>query len=213
MMRANTTMLGSIPKYHGQYSIGLRRPGMQPMPVWVCFDKGNLVLRAAMPHFDGVGEPGLLSRFDAIICELGLDPEADPNRREPAPGDVRIAVFNLGKAVVSVHQPAARNEQGRAKTLRDGTVTVEPFESETGGGVTVTAIIPWREIASRPPQFALDMVIPGDAGVSVLRADGSGVADRIMWANPVPVVLGDMASETRLAPHLWGRFKVEKIKN
>jgi len=204
-MWAQKTMLNSIPKYHGQYSIALKRPGMLPVPVWVSFDRQNLVLRAAMPHFanKGTDQKRLFASGDAIIAELGLDPAADANRTEPQTGDVRIVVSMLdGKPVAVVH------DIRKTSLVQKADVTVEPFESETGGGVCVTATIPWREIVAKPPKFALDMVIPGDVGVVLAKPDGSGVADRIMWANPVPVVLGDLS---RLTPHLWGRFKIDPI--
>ena len=124
------------------------------------------------------------------------------------PGAIIHVLANTGRAVLLKSDSGTTTVDGIA-LVENADVQVEKFDAETGAGVYVTAKIPWTALADTPPKLEPGSVIWGDVGIVLAKPDGTGAADRIMWANKVPAVIGDIAAEARIVPQLWGRFKVE----
>jgi hypothetical protein len=163
----------------------------------------------------GESLPMLFKTGGCLDLMIGADPAADPKRRDPAAGDLRLLVTLVkGKPVVVLYRPVV-----------PGTKEPVPFSS------------PWRTVkidavddVTSQVQFAAgkegqyEMSIPlaalglkpkagqgvqGDIGI--LRGDGMQTLQRVYWQNKATGITSDVPSEAALTPALWGRwqFKAE----
>jgi hypothetical protein len=145
----------------------------------------------------------------ALDLMIGTDPRADPNRRQPAPGDVRILVAIVkGKPMAMLY-----------RAVVPGSKTPVPFSS------------PWRTIlidrvedisgtaklAGQAGNFELSVPLatfglepgPGQsirADIGILRGDGFRTVHRVYWQNKATALTADIPSEAMLTPDLWGRW-------
>ncbi len=159
---------------------------------------------------------------DAVDVTLGLDPAADPARRGPVAGDLRL-VFSIvrGEPTAVLYRPVApdvpkaeavRFESpvgmtalDQVKILREARVAVQTgTDSEGRRFWSLTAAVPWSALDAEPP--AEGVVLRGDIGI--LRSDPNGVltAGRLYWSGKGQTVVCDVPSEARLAPALWGEL-------
>lgn len=147
----------------------------------------------------------------ALDLMIGVNPEADPKRRTPAEGDLRLLVTRVGKITLAILYRA----------VVPGTKHPVPFSS------------PWRTITldqvedvSDRVQFAsnegdYEFSIPlsvlgwnptpgtrfrGDIGV--LRGNGFQTLQRVYWNNKATAITSDLPSEAALSPELWGEFEL-----
>jgi hypothetical protein len=160
--------------------------------------------------------PGALFKTGgALDLMLGTDPQADPQRRIPVAGDLRLLITRV-------------NGQTRATLYRQvvpGTADVDkvPFSS------------PWRTITFDRVQDVSDQIelagdheghyeisvplnllglrpvagmkIRGDIGI--LRGNGTETTARSYWSNKATAITADVPSEAALTPHLWGTIQWE----
>jgi len=155
----------------------------------------------------------------ALDLMLGADPQADPNRTQAAPGDLRLLVTLVPD---SANKSATRPLALLYRAVVPGTPQADrvPFSS------------PWRTIhfdrvddVSGQVQFAADegnfewsvplatvglapkpgLVLRGDLGI--LRGDGMKTTQRVYWSNKATAITTDVPSEAALAPQLWGRIE------
>ena len=149
----------------------------------------------------------------ALDLMLAADPQANPGRKTPAAGDLRLLVTRV-------------KDQTRALLYRQvvpGTPEAEkiPFSS------------PWRTITfdrvedvSRQVELASDgeghyeisvpssllglrptpgMKTRGDIGI--LRGNGTETTARCYWSNKASAITADVPSEAALTPQLWGTIE------
>jgi hypothetical protein len=156
---------------------------------------------------------------------IGTNPQADPKRAHPVPGDERLLVTQVkGKTIAVLY-----------RAVVPGTTEPVPFSS------------PWRTIAldrvddiSSQVKLAVDVqkdekgkvktatysvsvpldvlgLHPADgqiikADVGILRGNGFQTLQRVYWNNKATAITADVPSEAELTPALWGKwvFKGEK---
>ena len=145
---------------------------------------------------------------------IAADPKADPRRKEPVAGDMRLTVTRVkDKTVAMLYRPVVPGV---------GTPKV-PFSS------------PWRTLyfdqvldVSDKVQWAADgkgnfeisipletlgftpqpgMRIQGDIGI--LRGNGGQTLARTYWSNKATAIVSDVPSEAELLPSLWGCMEFE----
>jgi hypothetical protein len=146
---------------------------------------------------------------------IGTNPGADPQRKTPVAGDLRLTITQVqGKTFAVLYRPVAPD----VKTPK------VPFSS------------PWRTIQfdqvediSDKVQLATDkkgnyeisvplvilglnpkpgMRIQGDIGI--LRGNGITTLARIYWANKATAIVSDVPSEAELAPSFWGVWQFKE---
>ena len=150
----------------------------------------------------------------ALDLMLGTNPQADPARKAPVAGDLRLLITQVkGKTVALLYRPVA-----------PGTSTPKiPFSS------------PWRTISfdqvedvSDKVELAADqsgnyeisiplevlglhpqpgMRIQGDIGI--LRGNGSVTLARTYWSNKATGIVSDVPSEAELIPAFWGVWEFQ----
>ena len=186
----------------------------------ISFDAESLYLRWTVEGHGELKNTGTdfhrYFKTGAIVdVNLATDPTADPGRRLPARGDLRLLITKIdGKPEVVLYQPIAPNATAsehwetrtdaggttafdRVLQLADVKVAVRPRES---GGHTVEATVPLRTLGIKAtPGVRLAF----DWGVQTTD-DGRSVKRRMYWSNHLANGTTDEAIEARLEPHLWG---------
>ncbi len=157
---------------------------------------------------------------DALEVNLGGDPKADPARTVPAPGDLRLLLARVKDANVAIayhyHVPGAPAAERVTFTSPVGKETVDRIDLLKDAEISVTAdaekhvwtieaAIPWKSLGLTRPQ--LGETWRGDVGVLESDPDGTATVRRTYWANTGQVILGDLPSEARVTPALWGELR------
>ena len=155
-----------------------------------------------------------------LDIQIATDPAADPERKKPAPGDLRILVTrHEGEPVAVVFKPKVKGFAGRPIVLTSPTGR-ESFDSirisnaiglsyaKTPNGFKAVATVPLEVLGWTPkPGSEVRM----DLGYIFGNATGSQAAARAYWTNNgfSANVTNDVPNESRLEPAEWGRASVE----
>jgi hypothetical protein len=183
--------------------------------LWLAFDvKGR-------PALENGGDDWklLFKSGDSVDLQIGTDPDADPARSDPAPGDVRLclSVFE-GKPVAVLYRyrlPAAEDKQPVTFASPVGSVVVDAIERipaeitiERGThGYVVEAAVDWQALHAEAP--AASRSLRGDLGILFASDGGGGVSERLYWSNRDTGLVVDVPGEIRLKPSTWGTFLFE----
>ncbi len=148
----------------------------------------------------------------ALELMIGANPNADPARGQPVPGDARllVAVVNgkpralLYRAVVPGTADSAKvpfSSPWRTITFdRVDDVTADVEFAGAGGNFEISVSLSLLQL--RP---AAGMIIKGDIGI--LRGQAGQTTARIYWANKATGITADVPSEAMLTPGLWGKWE------
>jgi len=204
-------------------NLGVWTPIVHSQAALAC-DENNLYIAARVtdtsPLKNSATDPKLLFKGgDALDVWLGLDTKADPARKAPAPGDVRILIAMLkGQPVAEIFRynvPGADPVRGQrykspvAETYIDVVETLDDANVElkkTEDGWTAEVAIPWKALGV--PPFQVGDMIRGDVGVLESDENGMRTIERLYWSGKSQIVVCDTPSEARISPILWGDFKV-----
>ncbi|MFT5469510.1 MAG: sugar lactone lactonase YvrE [Verrucomicrobiales bacterium] len=155
----------------------------------------------------------LFATGDTVDLQIGVDPAAAPNRREPAQGDQRLMIApHEGKAIAVLYQhnkPGGENpieftspwrgaKVDHVQQLLEGQIEV----NTSNGGYTVDAKIPLAALGLYPSEK-----LRADFGVTFGDAEGTETQLRSYWANPATMLVDDIPSEIMLHPNLWGKVE------
>ena len=148
---------------------------------------------------------------------LQTAPRADPARKGPARGDVRLLFAEMGGKAVCVKYdydnpaapPSARRVfESPVGRLAASSVAVEPRVTtwiEKGGLWTVRAVIPFEVLGWKkaPAETRADVGrVNGDpAGATAVRRD--------YWSNKATSLMSDRPSQAGVEPRLWGTFRFD----
>lgn len=152
----------------------------------------------------------------AVDIMLGTDPNAKPDRKGPAKGDLRLLITHTPKGnKVVLYQPTVENpnsaEAWQAKTMVFTTNFDRVVELKTAKIVYVKD--------EKSPHWVLEASIPleelglkvkkrerlrFDFGLMKTNEGGNEVQQRIYWANKSTSILSDVAAEASLEPAQWG---------
>ncbi len=149
--------------------------------------------------------------------QLGVDPDAAPDRVGPAAGDLRVLMAYQGaKPTAVLYRPViagkAKGKPWRVVSpvgeaafddVRElpGVRMAQRPSAVGGAGYTVEAAIPLADIGLKPVD---GLRLKLDWGVLRTGPDGHEVLQRICWANRATSITADAPSEARLHPELWG---------
>lgn len=187
----------------------------------LAFDDDHLYLGARAtddsPMLNSAAEPALIFQHgDAIDLQIGLDPQADDNRLDAVPGDVRLLFAELNGKPVAVllrYQADGAAPIGQPRTYSSpmGSLTVADVGQledvrllirREASGWLLEAAIPWRALGI--DKLPANCRLRGDVGILWSDPEGRATVARHYWANRSNVVLGDLPAETRVQPALWG---------
>jgi hypothetical protein len=163
---------------------------------------------------------------NCLDIQLAADPAADPKRKTPAPGDVRLLVTRQatadGKAIqplAVVYRPQVKGFQGQPIVLTSPTGK-ESFDEirvvdsvgleyrKTSDGFRAVVAIPLDLLGLT---LNKGQSLKMDLGYLYGNATGSQVAARSYWTNHSfsANVTNDIPSESRLEPAEWCQATVE----
>jgi hypothetical protein len=159
---------------------------------------------------------------DALDVQLGLDAKADPSRREPGPGDLRLLITRLaGRAKPAIvlyryvvpgtpperrvrfQSPIAETWVAEVRELNGADV----FLDCERGLWRLEARVPWESLGVSAP--ASSARLRGDVGVLWSDPQGLVTVDRDYWSSKTRTMVSDLALEAGVIPALWGELVLE----
>ncbi|MEW6756180.1 MAG: hypothetical protein AB1505_35185, partial [Candidatus Latescibacterota bacterium] len=176
------------------------------------------------PHALVNAEPDeriLFKGGNLLDLQLAADPEADPERQEPAPGDLRLLITRRdGQPLAVCYRPRVPGSSAppvvlESPTGRQSFDRIERVEGigleyswTAGRGFTAVAAVPLAVLGWRPQPGT---TVRLDLGYIFGNAGGTQAALRAYWANRgfAANVTYDVPSEARLEPARWGAAVVE----
>ncbi len=189
------------------------------------YDSDNLYVRyevtAPNELANGISDPQVIFRGGNLLdIQLGSDSTADPERKTPAPGDLRLLVTRQGgKPHAVLFRPKVAGFTGEAIVLKSPTGTesfdsIEVVESigleyrKNATGFTATVIVPLSQLGLtlQPGQR-----MKADLGYIFGNKGGTRTAVRAYVNNNsfTANVVDDIPHESRLEPAEWGEAVVE----
>jgi len=185
------------------------------------------VVKSSSELINAMADPVLLFKGgNALDIQLATDKAADPQRKTPAPGDLRLLVSRRVEAPGQAPKPYAvlyrtklQGFTGEPTVLTSPTGT-EAFDSiqtldnigltyrKTGDGFTALVTIPLDSIGLK---LEKGQNLKMDVGYIYGNSTGSQVAARSYWTNNSfsANVVNDIPHESRLEPGQWGTAVVE----
>ena len=161
----------------------------------------------------------LFKSGDSVDLQLGTNPNADPKRATPAPGDWRFSLSRFQDQPITVlyryRVPGSPASERKTFASPVGSVVIDSVERINGdikiarlkGGYVVEAAIPWKNLHTAPPVAGTSW--RGDLGILFASQGGGGVAERLYWSNRDTGLISDVPGEIRLRPALWGEIRFE----
>jgi len=215
----------------GAPAVGKRLDDARGFTVRAAYDDAHLYLMyevtAPAPLVSGVTDDRLLFKGgNCLDIQLAADPAADPNRKTPAPGDVRLLVTRRAepdgktfKPLAVLYRPKVKNFKGEPFVFKSPTGG-ESFEAiETTDRVSVDykpAPAGFTTLVRVPLELVGLKLKPGlrlslDLGYLFGNKKGTQTAVRAYWCNNgfSANVTYDVPNESRLEPAEWGKAVVE----
>ncbi len=191
----------------------------------VAYDQSNLYLRydvtSDAPLNNQISEPQLIFKGGNLIdFQIATDSQADPNRKTPAPGDMRLLIsMRDGKPYAMRYTPKIAGFTGSSKvfTSPTGSESFDRIDQVQGidikvkpaaDGFTAYVTIPLQLLDWNPkPGTTVQM----DLGYIFGNRTGLVAAARAYWHNRgfSAYVTNDIPNESRLQPNEWGVAKIE----
>ena len=182
-------------------------------------DRLYAAFRTGDPHAldnSGISWQNLFKTGGALDLMLSTNPNADPQRKSAAPGDVRLVVSLVkGRSMAVLYRPVVttgtRNSMTFESPLRslrfddveDVSSSVEVAIATKAGTTAATGdfvfSIPLQVLNLHP---ANGETLRGDVGL--LRGDGLRTIQRVYWSNKATGLVSDVPSEASLTPNFWG---------
>jgi hypothetical protein len=199
------------------------RGGQFPVAVRAAHDGRTLYLSYAVkddsPWVNGGQDWQLLFKTgDSVDLQLGTDPQANPKRSTPAPGDLRLLVAPFhggniavlyrhrlpGSAESVVFQSPWRNEKvDSVRKLESARIAVR----RSGDSYLVQAAVPLADLGLDATAFGKRLRC--DFGVIYGDAAGTTNIFRNYWSNQATGLVNDVPGEIMLTPNLWGDATLE----
>jgi hypothetical protein len=151
----------------------------------------------------------------ALDVQIGCDPSANPDRRSPVAGDLRLLVTQVGKDTKAVlyRQVAPQANAGDKVPFSSPWRTVsfdqvldvsDQVVLGANGKGDYEVSIPLAVLGLKPSP---GMRLKGDIGI--LRGNGTETTARSYWSNKATGITADVPSEVMLTPYLWGTVEWE----
>lgn len=148
----------------------------------------------------------------ALDLMLATNPAADPKRRSPVAGDLRLLVAQVdGKPRAVLYEPVSPGATGEKIPFSSPWRTItfdrvedvsDRIELATDGQGFYEVSIPLKTLGLKA---TAGQRIQADIGI--LRGNGTETTARSYWSNKATGITADVPSEAALTPHLWGTIQ------
>jgi hypothetical protein len=217
---------GRTGEWNNTPPIAWDRQGQFPVKAWIATDAETLYLayevRETSPWLNtGTDWQSLFKTGDSVDLQLGTNPQADPKRRGPVPGDLRLLIAPYGGETIAVlYRHRLGGQPGTPVTF------TSPWRSEVvddvrrlegariavqrgNGQYTVEAAIPLAALDWTPQAGT---TYRGDVGV--IYGDDAGTVNllRSYWSNDATALVNDVPGEIMLSPAQWSDLRVEDVR-
>jgi hypothetical protein len=190
--------------------------------IWLAYDAENLYCKwnvaDSTPWVNGGKDfSQLYSTGDTVDIQIATDSKANPNRNDPAKGDIRISIANFnGKNIAVIYK--FKNDIKKPRTFSSGVlqgyvvdyvdiITDAQIYTKTGNNkYEVIAAIPWKDIGIQPKS---GMKFLADFGATHGDPSGTRTRLRTFWANQQTGLVDDIVFELKLEPKNWGTIVLE----
>ncbi len=142
---------------------------------------------------------------------IGVNPEADPKRTQPGPGDIRLLITRVaGKTRALLFHPVTPDKaQPVPFSSPSRTITFDRVDDVSDQVQLAFSAHGDYEIAFPLAALGLQpkpgLILRGDMGI--LRGSGGSTIQRVYWSNKATAIVADVPSEAELRPQLWGRVE------
>jgi hypothetical protein len=169
----------------------------------------------------------------ALDLMIGTDPKADPRRKNPVAGDIRLLVTQVNnktqaavfravvpgtKEPVKYESPVGSATIDQVEDISDKVKLAGGKHADKTGKVRngVPVILKYSDYEFSVPLSALGLfatsprpvsdglTVRGDVGL--LLGSSGATADRVYWHNKSASMTSDLPTEARLMPNLWGQW-------
>ena len=172
----------------------------------------------ATPWVNGADTPfHMYARGDTVDLQLATDPNADPQRKEPVLGDLRLSIGNYkGEPTAVIYRKVAREKHPHIfssgvvpKYVMDSVKVLSArdvrLHVEVGSAAyTVEAALPLSELGVKP---VAGVEYLADFGATHSKPDGRDTGLRTYWNNRATGIVDDEVFELKMEPRYWGRIK------
>ena len=212
---------GDLGDFHRPSEAGIYLDENHNARAWASYDNKNLYLAYQVHDRMLLANGGqdwmiLFKTGSAVDFQIGVDPEANPNRSKPVAGDQRIIIAHFqGKLTAVLYNyvvPGAKNPQSFSSGV--GTVVVDVVRRIEEAEIAVTkgkgeyileVAIPLEALAFDPKA---GQKLKGDFGVIWSGPMGQRNAARCYWSNKAAGIVSDLPSEIRINPNMWGEIEI-----
>lgn len=162
----------------------------------------------------------LLKTGDSVDLQIGADPDADPGRAQPAPGDQRLLISMFEGQPIGVlyrHRVPGTPENERVgfsspwrTEYVDRIDRLDPANigiARTPKGYAVEAVVPLELLGLKPRPGRTYKI---DFGILSADSGGQSTVVRTYWANPATGLVSDVPGEIMLTPGLWGETSFQQ---
>ena len=193
----------------------------------LAYDRENLyaryVVTADHPLVNAQADPRILFKGGNLIdLQLATNPTADPDRTQPAAGDLRLLISRdpAGQTKAILYQPRLPNSPGNPIVLKSPTgeesfdairevsdqITLDYTPQSTGFEAIVTIPLKLLGFTPQPSQ-----ILKADVGYIFGNGTGTKALVRAYWSNNsfTANVVDDIPHESRLQPLEWGQALIE----
>jgi hypothetical protein len=154
-------------------------------------------------------------RGGALDLMIGTDPNADPHRQAPVPGDLRLLVTRSGGALRAILYRAVASEARPGETvLYDSPIgkvhfaqvldVTERVRFAASGTGDYELSVPLSVLGLGHPNAGQQLL----ADIGLLRGRAGQTTQRVYWNNRDTGLVSDVPSEARLRPGNWGVWKL-----
>jgi hypothetical protein len=158
----------------------------------------------------GAAENAPFKTGGALDLMLGTNPGADPDRREPTAGDIRLLITRVrGKTRAWLYRAIVPGTPPEQRVVFRSPVRTVSFDrvEDVSGRVRLAAdgqgdyqiAVPLNLLGWAPRPGAK---FKGDIGI--LRGNGTETMQRAYWSDKATALLADVPGEAALSPGLWG---------
>ena len=145
---------------------------------------------------------------------LATNPAADPERRSPVAGDLRLLVTQVeGKSRAVLYEPVSPGTTGEKVPFSSPwrTITFDRVEDVSDQIELATDGQGFYEVSIPLKTLNLNATdgLRMKADLGILRGNGTETTARSYWSNKATGITADVPSEAALTPHLWGTIQWE----
>lgn len=176
----------------------------------------------------GESVPMLFKTGGALDLMLATDTAADPGRKDPVEGDLRLLVTRKNDDTLAVLYRPVSPENAAPVPFRSPwrTVTFDRVDDVSGkvelasgksrGEIEISgrpSQVEWEQYEVSIPLAELGLRVKSGqqlrADIGILRGEAGQTKQRLYWSNKATGLMNDVPGEAMLTPRLWGIFKLE----